>query len=73
MKQFFDEFNVLKSISSKVVTNTFQEYRREPHKKVIDLFVESLVTDSDFPISIDRILPTMTLLEEIKSEIPSYK
>lgn len=72
IKQFYDEFNTLKHISNKVITNRFQEYRRESHKRVIDLFVDSLVSGSDFPINIDKILPTMTLLEEIKSAIPNY-
>ncbi len=73
LKQFIAEFNTFKSISIKVLSNKFQKYRIESHKKVIDLFVESLSANSDFPISVDIILPTMTLLEEIKSNIPSYK
>ena len=72
IKQFTDEFSVVKSISHKVLRNKFQDSRRESHKRVIDLFVQSLSNETEFPISIEKIIPTMELLEEIKSKIPSY-
>jgi len=72
IRQFSNEFKAFSSLSKSVIFKTFQKHRREPHGRVIDLFVDSLVSGSDFPLTVDSILPTMTLLEEIKRNIPSY-
>lgn len=60
-------------IGNKLIRNKFQEYRNASHKRVLELFINSICNNSQFPVSIDNFLNTMKLLEEIKQKVPSYQ
>jgi predicted dehydrogenase len=60
-------------IANKLLRNKFQEYRNESHKRVLELFVNSICSSGQSPISIDDFTNTMKLLEEIKQKVPSYQ
>lgn len=60
-------------LGSKLLRKKFQLYRTESYKKVLEMFVESVSANEQFPISIANVISTMRLLEEIKQNIPSYQ
>jgi predicted dehydrogenase len=67
-----EELSSFIHLSKKVIKNEFSISRQHSHQNVLSLFVNSIVNNEPFPLSLENVEDTMKLLEEIKANVPSY-
>ena len=72
ISQLKSEIHSNLSLYSQILTNTLNKERFRPHYHVLNLFVDSIISNKDFAISLESVTNTMNLLEDIKKQIPSY-
>jgi predicted dehydrogenase len=67
--------NELKSLCKFVyllATRKFLAYRNLSHQKVLDMYVDWLVDNTPYPLTMSDALPTIRLLNDLESRIPGY-
>lgn len=69
----FNEIKSTWSIARKILNGTFLKHRNISHYRIIDEYVDWINSKSDYPLSFDKILPTLQILSEIEKQIPSYQ
>jgi predicted dehydrogenase len=67
-----DELTSAWFVADKLLRNQFTRYRNISHYRVINAFADWLAGGEEYPLTFDRIVPTIDLLSRIEKQIPSY-
>lgn len=67
-----NEVKALWQLGSKIITGQFLKYRNISHYRLINEYLNWVVDDTDFPLKIENVLPTLFLLSDIERHIPTY-
>jgi len=68
-----DDIKGVLGVAAKVFTGRYAAYRNISHKRLIDGYISWVARDSNFPLALERAMPTLRLLADIEKWIPSYQ
>jgi predicted dehydrogenase len=67
-----DEIKAVWAVGVKVLRGQFIKYRNISHLRLISAYLDWVLGRAEYPLSFDRIAPTVKLLSEIQAHVPSY-
>jgi predicted dehydrogenase len=67
-----DELRSAWFVANKLLRNQFTRHRNISHYRVINAFADWVAGGEEYPLTFDRIVPTIELLCEIEKRVPSY-
>jgi predicted dehydrogenase len=66
------EFKSLSRFARLLLSGKFLSHRNHAHQRVIDMYVAWLTEGTPYPLTMERALPTIRLLNDIEQHIPAY-
>jgi predicted dehydrogenase len=71
-KFLFSELASFANFGWSLATGKFLRQRNHPHQRVVDMFIDWLVQDTPYPLTMQAALPTLRLLNALEERIPRY-
>jgi predicted dehydrogenase len=69
----YDELKCLWNMGTSLLFNRFLKQRNISHNRIISAYLDWLTNKAEFPLTMDKALPTIHLLSDIEQLIPSYQ
>jgi predicted dehydrogenase len=69
----YDEFKSVWNMGMSILLNRFLKQRNISHYRIISSYLDWLTGTAEFPLTMDKALPTIRLLSDIERLIPSYQ
>jgi len=66
------EFKALSRFARLLLTGKFLSHRNHAHQRVIDMYLAWLTDGIPYPLTMERALPTIRLLNDLEQHIPAY-
>jgi predicted dehydrogenase len=67
-----DEVKAFAHLSRLLITGKFREYRNISHQHLIEDYLAWVVHGEPYPLTIDSVIPTLRLLNDLETYIPAY-
>lgn len=68
-----DEIKAIWSVGAKLVRGQFVQHRNISHYRLIHAYVDWIQERKEFPLTLDKVMPTLRLLSEIEPFVPTYQ
>lgn len=69
----YDELKAVWAMGTSLLLNRFLKQRNISHYRLISAYLDWLTDKEEFPLSMEKVLPTIRLLSDIERRIPSYQ
>lgn len=69
----YDDLKCIWNMGTSLLLNRFLKQRNISHYRIINSYLDWLTDKAEFPLTMDKVLPTVRLLSDIERLIPSYQ